>query len=319
MAAAEVRAYSTADRDAWLERRPRYLNASDNAALFGLHKFKTLAQLVARMRGVDGIGALDPDPESALIRRGHALEDDAIDEVQKLRPAWRISKCEHQYVDEQQRIAATPDYIAIDPEREGRGVLQVKVVNAQAFKRDWADAPPLMYLLQLSQEMMLTPDCTWGAVVALCIGDFSFEASLYPIERNNTAEVRLRTAAAEFWRTYDAGEHPAIDFERDGALIALMFPKEVPGKVVDLSTDNAIGDLLTRREILRDTAKDVEKRLTAVENEIKAKIGDAEAALVPGWRITFKQQHRAAHEVKATSFRVLRATRHEQERPAASS
>ena len=42
----------------------------------------TLAALVAGMRGGRGHG---PDPESPLIVRGHALEDDAVDEIQKLR------------------------------------------------------------------------------------------------------------------------------------------------------------------------------------------------------------------------------------------
>ena len=94
-----------------------------------------------------------------------------------------------------------------------------------------------------------------------------------------------------------------------------MFPAEVPRKVVDLTGDNRIGELLEQEAVLRETAKDIKKQLETAQNEIKAKIGDAEIALVNGWRVTFKTQHRTEHTVKATSFRVLRAVRDENERP----
>jgi predicted phage-related endonuclease len=295
----------------WDEERPALLNASEIAAKFGVHDYKTLAAVVAAKRKLSG---LDPDPESALIRRGHALEDDAIDEIQKLCPTWRISRNTNHYVDRKHRMAAIPDALVSDPDRRGVGSLQIKVVSAPVFRRKWPDqTPPLCYLLQLAQEMMLIPDCTWGAIGALVIGDFSFDAHVYPVERNVTAENRLRTAAAEFWWAFDQGEMPAIDFERDGALIALMFPTETPGKVIDLTTDNSIRELLDRREILKDTAKDIEARLKTCETEIKAKLGDAEGALVPGWKVTLKTQHRSAYQVKESSFRVLRTIRNREE------
>jgi predicted phage-related endonuclease len=307
-----VETFSIADREAWLERRRGLLNAADFSCVFGLHPYRTLAGLTASMHGLGGLG---PDPDSQLIRRGHALEDDAIDELRRLHPTWQITKNDLQYVDVKQRIGATPDYIAINPERDGVGSLQVKVVNERKFKSDFVDdTPPLYHLIQLSVEMMLLPDCTWGAICVLVVGEFTFEAHVYPVDRNRGAEVRLRTAAAEFWRVFDAGEQPAIDFERDGALIALMFPHEVKGKVLDLSGDNALPDLLERREILRGTATDIEKRLKACETEIKAKLGDAETAILPGWKVTLKTTHRAGYTAEPTSYRQLRAMRFEHER-----
>ena len=293
----------------WRDERPRLLNASEISCCFGLNDYKTLAQLVAEKRGLTG---LEADPESALIRRGHALEDDAVDEIQKLRPTWRISLNKDHYVDHGHRMAAIPDAIVRDPERDGIGALQIKVVSRPVFARKWQDdTPPLGYLLQLAQEMMLIPGCTWGAIGALVIGDFTFNAYVYPVDRNRTAETRLRTAAGDFWSAFDRGDTPVIDFERDGALIALMFPTATPGKIVDLSTDNAVGELLERREMLKATAKDVETQLKLAETAIKAKLGDAEGALVPGWRVTLKTQHRSAYEVAESTFRVLRAVRND--------
>ena len=301
-----VEIFPIGDRAAWLERRRSYLNASDIACLFGVHRHKTLAQLVAQMRGLEG---LEADSESPLIRRGNALEDDAADEVRKLHPTWNIFHCEHQYIDKEARIAATPDYIVVDPNRSGNGALQIKVVSSPIFKRDWADSPPLSHLLQLSTEMMLLQDCSWGAIGALIIGDHQYDCCVYPVERNRGAEARLRSDAAQFWRAFDAGEHPAINFERDGALIALLYPTAVRNKTLDLTGDNRIGELLEKRERLRNEIKQLETECKTTETEIKAKIADAESAVTNGWRISFKTQHRKAHWVSESSSRVLRATR----------
>ncbi len=299
--------FPLADREAWEARRPRYLNASERVAEFNIHPYITLAQLTAHKRGLATLGA---DQDSPVIRRGHALEDDAIDEVRKQYPDWELVKCDLQFVDEKQRIAASPDYFARDPNRAGIGVIQVKVVTKSKHAREWLDeTPPMHILLQLAQEMMLVPDCTWGAVAALVIGEWAYEAHVYLVDRNTSAEMRLRTSAAEFWRMVDAGDDPVIDYERDAALIALLYPNEVVGKVLDLSSDNELPDLLQRREILRDTAKDIEKRLKATETEIKAKVGDAETAILNGWRVTLKTQHRDGYTVEPTSFRVLRVKR----------
>lgn len=291
----------------WETERLALLNASTRAAEFGLHSFQTLGSLVAQMRGGRGHG---PDPESPLIVRGHALEDDAIDMVRKLRPTWDITPNRLHFVHRGLRLGATPDALVADPAVPGVGVAQIKVVSASIFRRQWEDGtPPIGYLLQASQEMMLVPGCTWGAVCALVIGDFTFHAHVYAIKRDAPTEARLLESAAKFWEAFDAGDQPVIDFERDGALIALMFPNETPGKIIDLTGNNMIGELLDQRESLKDVLKDAGSRLTAVDNEIKVIMGDAEAALVDGWRLTHKTQKRKGYVVEDTSFRVLRATK----------
>jgi predicted phage-related endonuclease len=295
------------NRDLWLEWRRANLNASEIAACFGLHPFMTLAQLVAAKRGMEGLG---PDPESALIRRGNALEDDARDEVEKLHPQWDIVKNNDYFVDIDHRLGATPDFLCVDRNRERFGVLQTKVVASPIFKREWQhDTPPYYAILQTAQEMMLS-NAAWGAIAPLVVGDFSFEVpQVYLIERHEGAEARIIDTAREFWRAFNAGEQPTIDYGRDEKLIQLMFPTAIAGAVVDLSTDNRVRELLEMRELLRATRNDVDKRLETIETEIKAKIADAEIAIVDGWKVSLKQQTRKAHWTKETSFRVLRASR----------
>ena len=296
----------------WDTERAGLINGSEIGSLFGVG-YKTLARITAekRDRSFD-----DSDPDSPLLERGNDFQEAATKQVQKLRPTWRIIRNTNHYVDRKHRMAAIPDNLVEAPERPGIGILEIKVVAAPIFRTQWPDdTPPLKHLLQLEQQMMLVPGATWGAIGALVVGEFKYQAYVYEIERNLKAESRLRTAVAEFWQKFDAGDQPVIDFARDGDLIALMYPAEVPGKIIDLSTDNLIGELLERRENLRATVKDFEQRLDACETEIKSKITDAEIALVNGWRVSLKLQHRKEHMVKASSFRVLRATRHEKPAP----
>src|SRR3954466_1470127 len=323
----EIEVREITDEAVWLaEWRPNFLTGTDIASLFGLSPYdKTLAQVVAHKRGLNVPG---PDPESDIIQRGHDLEEVAVKRIAKLNPTWQITLNKNMYIDHAQRIGVRPDALVIDPERPGVGVLSIKIPTASKYRKQYAYyddidnimdtgtkhvTPPVGHLLQLTAEMMMVPDCTWGVLGGIAMGEFTHKLFLTEIierDANLGSEIRVRTKAAEFWQLFDSGETPAIDFERDGALIKLMFPEETPGKIIDLSTDNAIRELLDRREMLRDICKETEEKLEATENEIKAKIGDAEGALVEGWKVTLKTQHRKAYSVGPKSFRVLRTTRH---------
>ena len=295
------------NRDEWLGWRKHNLGASEIPACFGVHPFKTLAELVAEKRGVQGLG---PDPEDAMIRRGNALEDDAADEVAKLQTTWEISKNTSYFVDPELRLAATPDFVCIDPEREGFGCLQTKVVSPASFRRYWTEEDaPFYAVLQTETEIMLS-GASWGAIAPLIVGDHIWDCPrIYPIPRIADAESRIIETAKKFWAAFDAGEEPTIDFERDEKLIALLYPNSAPGKIADLTQDNRIQELLAERELKRWALDDLKKEVAAIETEIKAKLGDAEIAIVQGWRLSLKTQHRKAYSVPASSFRVLRADR----------
>jgi predicted phage-related endonuclease len=289
----------------WEAERPLNLNASEIAATFGVHSHMTLAQLVAGKRGLKGLG---PDPQSPLILRGNAFESVALQECLKRNPTWQAALNVNHYIHGKLRIACTPDALATDPARPGVGVIQIKTKGRAIFKRDWSDGPPAETCLQTAQEMLLV-NATWGAVVVAVFGDFTWQTHVFMVERNPAQEADLLETASKFWSAFDAGDHPVVDFERDGKLIALMYPQEKPGLVADLSGDNAVRELLERHEALKSAKKDVEGQLTGCESEIKLKLGDAERALVPGWNVSWKLQHRKAYSVAASQSRPLRVTR----------
>jgi predicted phage-related endonuclease len=291
--------------DQWLALRQHDVTASVTGALFGLYPYMTIGALHAVKTGIAMPG---PDPDSPILLRGLEMEDNVVKRVKAKFPSWQITKATDYYRDPDARMGATPDYLVHDPDRDGLGLLQTKVVANMQFrnpKSGWTDEqPPLWISLQATQEMMLT-EATWGMVAALIVGDFRYELKTYPVDRHAGAEKRIREAVKEFWRKVDAGEEPTIDYERDAALIAVLYPREVPGKMVDLRGDNEILGLLDELEhydaLVRANEAEVEQR----RNALKAKLGDAESALVRGWRITLKQQTVREHVRKEHTFRRL--------------
>jgi predicted phage-related endonuclease len=156
---------------------------------------------------------------------------------------------------------------------------------------------------------MMLEGCSWGVIAALVVGDYVFDLHIAEVERDPEAEERLKDAALQFWSAIDKGEIPALDPQRDADVVKLMYPTTTPKKVIDLSRDNRILELLDKREQAAAEETAAAERKAAAETELREKIQDAEIALVPGWKVTLRTTNRKAHMVKATSYRTLRATR----------
>ena len=265
----------------------------------------TAAQIAAELRGADfGI------KNEGILERGHDLEPVALKKLAKKRPDLEVWAANEFVYDTDLRFGVHPDAYARD--KDGKRVaIEIKSVGKRRFERVWVDAPPPDNTLQLASTMMLDGS-DYGLLCALVFSEYSaLDLHIFDVPRHPAAEQRIRDTITAFWRDFDAGILPKVDYERDGALIALMYPNETPGKIVDLRHDNRMPELLADYERLSAELKDVDKARDAVGNEIKMKIGDAESALVNGWRVTLKLQTRKAHQVKESSFRVLRPKREE--------
>jgi predicted phage-related endonuclease len=90
--------------------------------------------------------------------------------------------------------------------------------------------------------------------------------------------------------------------------LASLYPTETLMKSVDLSGENHLPVLLAERAELNGQIKVAGKRVDEINTEIKFKLGDAEAAMLPGWNITWKTRAGYVANVKPT--RVLRITDH---------
>jgi len=281
------------DRAAWLALRKRDITASDIAALFGQHPYRTRFQVYAEKTGAsDGIG------DNPAMRRGRILEP-AVAEAWFEERGERLTKCADYVRDPAHRLGATPDYT-----RPNGEPVECKTVAPEKWE-EWREAAPLAYQLQaLVQAMLLDAPRAWLAVL---VDNRAKDFRVFEVPRHPSAEARVIAAAADFWRAVAAGEVPAADYTRDGDAIAAMFPRD-SGEVLDLSADNRLHELLARRADIKASLTTAEKEADAIDAEIKAKIGEASEATLPGWRVTYKAQTRPERLMAASTFRVLRVT-----------
>lgn len=290
--------YAVTDRQSWLDLRKEDVTASDMAALFELHPFKSALQLY-----VEKTQAFSEPADNAMLRKGRILEDAVARAVAEEMPALIITKANEYLRDPEARIGATPDFWILDAGR--KGVMQTKVVSPRAFERSWGDTPPPYIVAQNATEMMLA-DLDWGMVAALIVGDYKLALHLYDVPRDKQFEQIIKEKVAAFWKNTEAGIPPPPDFARDAAALALLYPTEKKGKQIDLRGDNFVPGLLAEREYMLEIIKPAEERKRAIETEIKDKMRDAEIGLCDGYRISFKSQTRKEHVVPASTFRVLR-------------
>lgn len=297
------------DEQAWLDKRKHYITASEVAALYGCHRFMTIADLYALKKG-----ALPDKPQSKVLKRGKAMEQVCADAVGEKHPNWKIYKANQFLADDERKMGATPDFYIQEinrhsVERSPTGVLETKIVARSAFEREWSDdLPPLDVILQTTQQMLLA-EADFGAVGVLVIGEYEFECHVYDIPRHKPTEDKLIKTVAEFWQAFKAGKMPEFDYAKDKAAIKALFAEPIVGKSVDMSHDNRLFDLLAKREQWKDQASALETLIETSENEIKAKIGDAEIVRCGPWEATYKIQHvKAETKLRAAySKRVLRA------------
>jgi predicted phage-related endonuclease len=262
-----IERYPVTDRAAWLAMRSQDLTASDIGAALGLDPYKSRLAVYAEKTGL-----LMPQADNNAMRRGRWLEAAVLSAIREQNPDWEVRPAAIYLRDPEIRLGGTPDALAAT-DKPGITNVQCKVVNRPAFERDWAEGPPMRYMLQtLAEGMLLRAD--QSLIAALVIDTYTAELELFEVPRHDGAEARLRQVAVDFWAMVAAGQ-PELMRER--------------------STTRTIIEVETQR-------------LAEIDAEIKAKLGEHERAELPGWKISWKTQTRKEHMVAASTFRALRVT-----------
>jgi predicted phage-related endonuclease len=243
------------------------------------------------------------------MRRGRWLEAAALEALRETMPGWSFERANVYMRDPEVRLGATPDALATDPEHPGQIVnVQLKTVSRPTYERDWSDNDaPIGYILQTIAEGYLL-GANRNLLVALVIDTYSADIAVRAIPRHPAAEQKIRSIAASFWADVAAGHPPAPDFSKDRDTIAAMFPRPEPEKVVDLSSDNRLAEILADREAVKILIKHQSAQVDEIDAEVKFKMGDAEVAELPGWRLTWKEETKEykAREAYSSTSRVLR-------------
>jgi hypothetical protein len=312
-----VETRAIADRAAWLNWRAQDVTASAAGALLGVHEFVTPFALWHDKRGTGAPAESDApvitDDEIALspLARGTRLEPLAVEMLQALRPTWTVEPARHYFRMPDARIGATPDVLAIDPDRDGLGIVQIKTVGEWAASK-WRDAdtggmvPPLWIAVQAIIEAELT-GASWAAVGALRTGG-ALSLRLIDIPLHARTWARVRAEVAEFWRRVEAGEEYPPDYGRDGDLIRHLYSDD-DGSEVDLSGDARISGIVAERAALkeREAAGEAAKKERApLDAEIIHRLGNAtRGRLADGSIIEAPTRRRGEFVSRATTWRAL--------------
>jgi predicted phage-related endonuclease len=301
--------------DAWRALRQKHVTASIVAALpaFHCHPYKTPLKLYMEKRGL-----YLPERDNKVMRRGRIFEPAVPKAVSEERPEWCLEEVAAYFYDEQERVGATPDYWIFGDMR-GRGVLQCKTLNRDAYETEWLDGTeaPRWIVLQVRLETMMT-GAAFGAIAGLTVESYDPKLALIDVPREAAAEQEIMEAVRAFWHDVDAGNEPDPIYGADSEQIRRLTGQEQPGATFDAAGRNDLPDLLEQRALLKARMNRDEARCTEIEDEIRFTMGGAERIVgLPNWSITYKTRTRAARFVPANSWRQLdiRDKRPKQERP----
>ena len=296
-------------REQWLEWRKSDVTASDIAAVMGVDADKTCAKVWALKLGIISEAA-----RSEFLEYRECQEGAVLRWLKRYKcPHWDIVEAETYWRDPDIRLGCTPDAMAIDPDRDGIGCVQIKTVRQDIFEDEWVMPDgkieiPLAYQLQTQTEAMLT-GAAWAVVATEVMGFGTGSFFTQEIELEPALEPRIKDVVVRFWADTLAGKTPRFDFALDADVIEAMHRKPlVKEPPLDLAADNRLPELLPMRKRRKDYISRAQKWVERADAEIKDKLGGHESAALPGWKISWKLQTREQQILEQKQFRVLRVT-----------
>lgn len=290
-------------RAEWLSLRKRDVTASDMAALFGAHPYRTALRLYAVKSGL-----VDDDEDTPAMRRGKHMEVVAERILREEHPDWIVEANAAYWSDAAVRIGATPDFIVRRPDRSGFGVVQVKSVADMIWRKQWKQPdgtidPPLYAVVQAHIEHKLT-GASWAAVLPIVVS-FGIEMPLIEFDIHEGIWDRAVDETAAFWRMVADRRPPPADYGRDADTIDDIFPPDDSKPPIDLSTDNQMYEAVAMRLAATEAATLAKERHEYASGIIAEKMAGAVKARVGSRIVTRKIQSRSGFTVKPTQFPVI--------------
>lgn len=190
---------SEADYRDWLKSSRRGIGGSDVAALLGVSRWRTLAQVFDRVLGIAVAGV-----ETPRMRRGTALEDDNLDEY-RVATGRIINPGQFYRDDEVPYLIGHTDGDIVDPGTlypppgNGWGVWEGKCLAPEGFELVRLEGLSDDYHLQVQQYMGITKR-EWASVSILNPDDWALYWFDLPFSPAIFGEIRERAEA--FWNDY---------------------------------------------------------------------------------------------------------------------
>lgn len=218
---------------------------------------------------------------SEPIYWGNVLEEVVAQEFSK-RTGLKVQRCnfllrsvEHPF------MQANLDREIIDPVR-GKGILECK--TASAYKAEqWEDGKvPDSYMLQVQHYLAVT-GYKYAYIACLIGGQKFVYAEILPDEKiiNQIIEIE-----SDFWKMVENNEPPAPTWI-DGEVLDGLYPVEdMQDMETDLDWD--IENCLSEIESLKEAKKSTESQIKALENAVKASMGNYTRGVGKRLSVAFK-------------------------------
>lgn len=300
-----------ASREEWLELRHPTLGGTETPAMLGVHPNASPFELWAKKSNL-----VPPTKDNKQLRRGRLLEPIGIELLREERPEWDvvpnvIGEGGKFYQDLEAGLSCTPDAFVLGlPEREGRGVCNIKSVDQHVFRSDWMiDGEiqlPVYVAIQVMQEVHLT-GASWGCV-GVIVG-FDLDFYVIDVEIHAGVIARIKREAPDFLRRVRENDPPDPDYGRDAEAIAALYSDD-DGGTVDLSNNERVAILVDRRadmKFIEASGAEAVKQRKTIDAELIHFLGNAACGtLADGRTIEAKTIRKKGFTVEPTSFRSIK-------------
>lgn len=264
--------------DEWHALRKTGIGGSDVATLLGMNPYTSARELYLEKRGElpelprsEGLeraakwGHLHEPLIATEFGRQHNVRTRRIGLIRHVTDRWRLANLDRQ-------VLGCPD-----------GPCGLEIKNRSAWKAsDWGDSGdpegvPDTECLQTHWYIGVTGYSHFHVGVLINGNDDRY----YRVNRDEGLMFDVLAMASDFWNRVLDGNPPPLDGEPAVArLLNGLWPAEEDAELV-LAPGEA-DDLLARRDVLAEQAEQLAKRQAAVDNELKAMLGNAEIAIRDG-------------------------------------
>lgn len=288
----------TNNRQEWLEERRKSLGGSDMGAVLGMNNYTSPMAV-----WMDKTGRLPEREQSEWMRLGTDLEDYVAQrfceisglKVIKDNTTWRNSKYPHIHMNPDRRIVGH------------KAGLECKIVSQLNEKKYRGGEFPDSYYAQCCTYLRVSEYERWylGALV-LGVGLRIYQLTRIPNDTkpdwcNESVYVddeeldALSNTAEWFWSFVEKDTPPPADgHPKTGEALVTLYPN---------STDASIGIGAFERDLekylsLKDQVKELTQTIDAIENRIKAHLGECERGEGEKFKVSWKTQTRSTFDSK---------------------
>lgn len=275
--------------DEWIEERKKGIGGSDAAGIVGLNAYTTPYSIWA-----DKTGRVPPKEDNEAMRQGRDLEDYVAKRWEET-TGKKVRRCN--YILRNTKYPFAHANIDRDVVGENAG-LECKTTSLMNLKKFKNGSYPENYYVQCMHYMAVTGADRWYlAVLVLNKGFYDFV-----IERDEDEIKALMEAEAEFWTHVKNDTPPSftgLDPDSEALKVVYRDGYDNADAVQLVGRESDIENLLA----LKAQKKELDKSIKYYEQVLQGDLKSNEYGVCGNYSVTWKTQTRAAHMVKASTFR----------------